>query len=116
MSRFSLLKFFSDKGGEDHDGHLFWPGGPDGLPFRGDVVPDLRKGEMDELPIVASFRSRMFCLWEEDDKAEFDKIMEREAAGWYSIRKRYDHYEEAHKHYRVWLEWLQLYNEAPAGG
>lgn len=116
MARFNMLKFFADRGGEDHGGgHLFWPGSPDGLPFRGDAAPDLRKREMEELEVQADFHSKMFCLWKDEDHAEFNRIMERDAAGWYSVKKRYDHYEAEHHGYRVWLEWLQHYAVSPSG-
>lgn len=111
----SMLKFFNDRGGDEHGGLLHWPGTLEGLPFIGNAIPDLKRKEMEELDIRSDFHSRMFEMWKSDDKALFDKIHDRVTVGWYEIKKRDDRWNEEHQHYRIWLEWVQHYGVAPNG-
>jgi hypothetical protein len=111
----SMKQFFADRGGPSHDGdRLIWGGNPtNNLPFRGNVVPDLRKDEIDNLDLAISFQSRMFQLWDEKEKTLFDQIKSRAAVGWYNIKKCEYHFDAEQKHYLVWMEWEQYYNELP---
>lgn len=112
----NMLKFMSDRGGNpEHGGQqLSWPG-HNGLPFAGDVVPDMRQKDLDDLELRGDFKSRMFSLWIEKDKAEFDRVNDRATGGWYVIRNRKDFDEKEHGHLRVWLEWVQYYWVSPTG-
>jgi hypothetical protein len=108
-----MLKYFSDQGGADHGGPLHWPGTMDGFPFRGDTVPNLRQQELETLPLALDYKSRSFKLWEPEDKAEFDVIMDRIVNGWYMQHKRFDNYVPEQNEYVVRLEWVQIYGEHP---
>lgn len=110
-----MLKFFQEQGGPAHGGNLFWPGTTEGFPFRGNVAPDLRQEEMQQIALALDFKSAMFCLWRAEDKAAFDDIMDRIVNGWFMQHKREDTWDPEHNHYRVWLEWVQIYGETPVG-
>lgn len=113
MPKGSMLKYFSDQGGENHGGSLHWPGTTDGFPFRGDSVPNLKQQEMEELPLALDYKSRSFKLWDEKEKAAFDVIMDRIVNGWYMQHKRFDNYVPDQQEYVVRLEWVQIYGEHP---
>lgn len=113
MPHGSMLKYFGDRGGEEHGGPLSWPG-VRGFPFRGDVVPDLKQQEMEQLPLALDYKSRSFKLWDDKDKADFDQVMDRIVNGWYMQHKRYDNYVPEQQEYVVRLEWVQIYGEHPA--
>jgi hypothetical protein len=111
-----MLKYFADRGGAEHGGSsLFWPGTQDGFPFRGDVAPNLKQAETEEIGLSLDFHSELFCLWDPDQKAAFDNVMDRIVNGWYMLREQEKIWDETHKHYRVWLQWAQIYGEMPTG-
>jgi hypothetical protein len=118
MPNGSMLKFFKERGGpadEDHGGALHWPGTADGFPFRGPVAPDLKQNEFEDLPLALDFHSGMFMMWDADQKAGFDNVMDRISNGWYMQHKRIDRWSDEHCGLLVWLEWVQIYGETPAG-
>ena len=110
-----MSKYFSDRGGEDHGGTLFWPGTMEGFPFRGRAAPHLKQEEMEQIELVLDYKSRMFRLWEPAEKAGFDQIMDRIVNGWYMQHVRKDEWDPQYQHYRVWLEWIQIYGETARG-
>ncbi len=61
------------------------------------------------------FHSRLFKLWDPEDKRDFDVVMDRIYGGWYAERRRHDRWCEEHMGYIVWLEWLQIYGESTNG-
>jgi hypothetical protein len=113
MPRGSMMKYFSDQGGDRHGGPLHWPGTADGFPFRGDNIPNLKQHEMEQLPHVLDYKSRSFKLWDPADTAEFNLVMDRIVNGWYVQHKRYDNWVQEHLEYIVRLEWIQIYGESP---
>lgn len=113
MSRLSLLQFHSEKR-DSQNVPLHWPGTPDGFPFRGNRIPDLKGGEINNLPYRLTFRSRRFCLWEEQDKRDFDMIKNHMASGLYLEYKRHDQYIESKMHWVIWLEWAEVAAELPS--
>lgn len=112
----SLQKYHGEHGGAQH-GHsqLNWPGTADGFPVVGPpgFTPNLKQDEVDNLELVKDFHSKMFELWDPSQKAAFDEISDRLINGWYYLVKRADTWDEEHKHYRVWLEWFQVYGMLP---
>lgn len=109
----SLRKFFGEQGGPQHgDGHLNWPGTADGFPVLGNAA-NLKKEEFENLPLQLNFKSKMYELWDEAQKAEFDDINDKIVNGWYRLLKRVDTWQEEHKHYRAWMEWVQVYGMIP---
>lgn len=111
----TLKKYHRETGGPQHGGdRLFWPGTMDGFPAIGPPgATDLKKEEFENLDLRYDFKSKMFELWDVSQKAEFDDINDRIINGWYYLQRRSDHWDEEHKHYRVWLEWCQIYGMVP---
>lgn len=112
----SIRKYYGEPGGSQHGGlHLNWPGTMDGFPVASRIghAPDLKQEEIENLDVRLDFRSKMFLLWEPEQKAEFDEINDKIVNGWYMLYKRSDHWDEENKHYRVWLEWCQVYGMIP---
>jgi hypothetical protein len=111
----STRKYFGDLGGPAHnDAHLHWPGTMDGFPVAGsDAHLNLKQEEVENLDLQYDFKSSMFELWDEKQKAAFDEINDRIINGWYRLLKRSDHWNEQKQHFRVWLEWFQIYGLMP---
>ncbi len=112
----SIRKYYGEQGGTKHsDQQLNWPGTLDGFPVvsRPGMAPDLKQEEIENLDLRLDFKSKMFNLWEDAQKSEFDEINDKIVNGWYMLQKRSDHWDDEHKHYRVWLEWCQVYGMIP---
>ena len=111
----SLHKYFGESGGQQHSNYkLQWPGTLDGFPVIGNPnKPDLKQEELENIEEQRDFKSEMFTLWDPEQKRIFDQISDRIINGWYRLLKRSDHWDEEHKHYRVWLEWYQVYGMIP---
>lgn len=113
MPRGSMLKYFGDRGGDQHGGALHWPGTVDGYPFRGERAPTLKQNEVEQLAHALDYHSRSFRLWMEEDKRDFDLVMDRIVNGWYMQHKRFDNFVAEQQEYVVRLEWVQIYGECP---
>lgn len=112
----SLRKFHGEIGGPEHNNErLFWPGTPEGFPVigRAGSTADLKKEELENLDLRRDFKSKMFELWDPQQKAEFDGVSDKLVNGWYILVKRSDNWDDEHKHYRVWMEWCQIYGALP---
>ena len=112
----STRKYYSELGGVAHGGdRLHWPGTMDGYPVKnpGGLPPDLKKEELENLELQLDFKSRMFELWDPAQKIEFDDINDKIINGWYLQKRRSDQWDEEKKHFRVWLEWAQVYGMLP---
>ena len=109
----STRKYFGERGGPQHGSHnLQWPGTPDGFPVLGAGI-DIKQEELDKIDYRLDYKSKLFELWDAQQKAEFDDINDKILNNWYSQIKRTDHWDEENKHYRVWLEWCQIYGVIP---
>jgi len=112
----SMKKYHGEMGGQQHNNSLLqWPGTVDGFPVLGPPggSANLKQDEIENLDLQYDFKSRMFILWDEKDKAEFDDINDKIVNGWYRLLKRSDNWDDEHKHFRVWLEWFQIYGMLP---
>jgi len=111
----SLRKYHGEIGGTQHNNaQLNWPGTLDGFPVIGaGHRPDLKQDELENIDLQYDFKSRMFELWDPAQKAEFDNINDKMVNGWYWLLKRTDNWDDEHKHFRVWLEWAQVYGMIP---
>lgn len=112
----SLRKYHSELGGMQHDGGLLhWPGTLDGFPVLSASTThlDLKQEEVENLETQMAFKSRMFELWDPQQKAEFDDISDKIVNGWYRLLKRSDNWDDEKKHFRIWLEWGQVYGMTP---
>jgi len=112
----SFRKYHGEQGGAQHgNSHLHWPGTMEGFPVAAPpgFVPNLKKEEVEDLDLRKDFRSQMFELWDPAQKIAFDDISDKLINGWYFLVKRADIWDEEHKHYRIWLEWYQVYGMLP---
>ena len=111
----SLRKYHGEIGGTQHNNaRLNWPGTLDGFPVIGaGNRPDLKQDELENIDLQYDFKSRMFELWDPTQKAEFDDVNDKMVNGWYRLLKRTDNWDDEHKHFRVWLEWAQVYGMIP---
>lgn len=112
----SFRKYYGEIGGAQHPGgRLNWPGTLDGFPVLGQLGAEanIKQEELENAELRKDFKSRMFLLWDEKDKADFDDINDKIVNGWYLLLKRADVYDDQQKHYRVWIEWAQVYGMIP---
>lgn len=112
----STRKYFQEVAGLQHGEHkLYWPGTPEGFPVIAPpgAAPNLKQEEMENVDFRLDFKSKMFELWDAAQKAEFEDINDKIVNGWYMMQKRSDHWDEENKHFRVWLEWCQVYGMIP---
>lgn len=112
----STRKYFQEIAGQQHGNHrLYWPGTPEGFPVIAPpgTAPNLKQEEMENIDFRLDFKSKMFELWDTAQKAEFDDINDKIVNGWYMLQKRSDHWDDEHKHFRIWLEWCQVYGMIP---
>ncbi len=111
----SLRKYHAELGGPQHGGdQLNWPGTMEGFPVVGNGFrADLKQDELENIDLRFDYKSRMFDLWDEQQKQEFDDINDKIVNGWYRLLKRSDNWDDEKKHFRVWLEWAQVYGMLP---
>ena len=113
MSR-SLLKFFKETGGPGtpHGQPLIWPGTTEGFPVRGVNGPvALKQHETENIPIAMDYHARRFRLWNPEEAADFNSVMDHIVNGLYMQHKRFDNYVPEEQDYVVRLEWVQIYGE-----
>jgi hypothetical protein len=110
-----LNKYHGEVGGPQHGNErLQWPGTMEGFPVVGaESRPNLKQEETENLDVRLDFKSKMFELWNPEQKAEFDDINDKIVNGWYMLQRRSDQWDDQNKHYRVWLEWCQVYGMLP---
>jgi hypothetical protein len=111
----SLRKYHGEIGGSQHNNaRLNWPGTLEGFPvLNSGHRTDLKQDELENIELQYDFKSKMFDLWDATQKAEFDDINDKIVNGWYRLLKRSDNWDDEHKHFRVWLEWAQVYGMIP---
>ena len=51
---------------------------------------NLKQREMEEMPLAMDYKSLLFKAWVPEEKANFDRIMDRIVNGWYMQHKRVD--------------------------
>ena len=85
-----------------------WSGAYNGLPVVGATKP-MTPVDLKRLQLTGQFKSRLFKMWDEADKREFDRVMQYATLGAYTVRRRHDRYDDKNNGYEFWLEWVQLY-------
>ncbi len=108
----SFFKYYRE--GNDDDGErLWWPGGPQGFPFRGPVPPLLKDEEYQQLRPTMKFRSQLFYLSKPEDVQRYQLISDKCANGLYVRVDRDRTWDEETKNYRIYLEWVEPAYEMP---
>src|SRR3974390_2709771 len=112
----SFFRYYKEK--KDQDGEpLWWPGGPEGFPFRGTQPPQTTKTEYDNLRLAGKARVKLFYLAHEDELKEYISIRDKCANGLYIPVDRDRVWDEATQNYRIFLEWVELgYDWPPPEG
>lgn len=111
MNNISLHQFFHER--QDRDGQpLTWPGA-NGFPFAGKDVPDLVGDQAENLPLRVKFRSRLFKVYDAQDKLEYDDVNNHIASGVWLRKKERERWVD--QGMEIWLEWYEVANEAPRG-
>lgn len=104
-------KYFGEQD-ERHGGQLHWPG-VNGIPFRGDAVPNLRQEELETLPCVGDFHYRSFDLTDPKDAEDYhwykDRIGNRAFREDFTMR----YVDPVTGHLIVYMEWTQMYIQGP---
>jgi hypothetical protein len=115
MSGFNFQRYQSET--TDADGTpLVWPGGPEGYPFRGKSPPKLlRDEEYEKLKLSGKFRCRTFYLNDDKDRKDYELIRDKCSNNYYAQLDRVREWDEEKKTYRIYLEWLEIAYEGPAG-
>tara|TARA_A100001015_G_C14775225_1_gene626907 strand:+ start:172 stop:582 length:411 start_codon:yes stop_codon:yes gene_type:complete len=99
-----------------HGSQLQWPGAQ-GLPFRGDAVPNVKQEELEKLPVVGEAFQQTFDLTDEEQAKSYRWVRDRIRNGMFT--QDYVHREhildEDKNELRtlVYLEWTQLYVQVP---
>ncbi len=102
---------------QDTDGEpLWWPGGPDGFPFRGSRPPTVTDTEYQDLVSAAKVRQKLFYLNKEEDAKDYIIVREKCANGLFIPIDRDRVWDEETNNYRVYLEWAEPAYEAPTSG
>jgi hypothetical protein len=110
----SLFRHFN-LANEDHGGNLFFSERVlgDQIPFRGVDVPPLKDEELDELEVRHTAHVRTFDTSSPEDLKEYEIIVQRAVAGWYSVLERSHHWDDQKKCMLVYVEWVVPYREMP---
>jgi hypothetical protein len=99
-----------------HGSLLQWPGAQ-GLPFRGDAVPNVKQEELEQLPVVGEAFQQTFDLTDEEQATSYRWVRDRIRNGMFTQDYVYrEHTLDADKNKLrtlVYLEWTQLYVQAP---
>ena len=106
----STTKYFGEQDAR-YGGELHWPG-IHGIPFRGDAIPNLKKQERDNLPVVASAHHQLFNLSDTEQSRVYAWVRDRIRNGLFTC----DYVERWHDQTNnvwVYLEWSQLYTQLP---
>jgi len=109
----SLWKHFGEPGDDGkHGGHLFWSEALGGIPFRGSNAPLLTREELEtQVNVVWDFKFDDFDLSLEDDRAQFQYVMDRAVNKWFYIHHIERHWYKDEKKYIIHVEWSQRYGE-----
>jgi hypothetical protein len=103
----SFFRYYKER--QDSDGDpLWWPGGPEGFPFRGQQPPQTTQKEYENLKLAGKARCRLFYLSKEDHLRDYIIVRDKCANGLFIPLDRDRVWDEDTKHYRVYLEWIEL--------
>lgn len=102
-----------------HPGPVQWPG-VNGLPFLGDGIPNLKRNELEQLPIVGFKGVDQFDLSDPGRALVYKGILERVRNGIFTLdfidRHKIEYKDEEGRPCVKWVahvEWTQLYVTMP---
>jgi len=102
-------KYFGEQG-ESHPGELHWPG-VHGLPFLGDTIPNLKKDELDEMPVVGYAHHRVFDLSKQAESDQYRDVRDRIRNGLFTLDYIHREWNQESQSMLIYLEWTQLYRQ-----
>lgn len=109
-------KYSGEQDKERHGEQLHWPG-VNGIPFRGAQVPNIRREELENLPVVGYAYDGTFDLSNEEEAKYYRWVRDRCRNGLFT--SDYSHREhtvvDGVLKTIIYLEWTQLYVQLPAG-
>jgi len=108
----SLVKFTDRKDGNGR-GQLFWGRADlDGLPYRGFTAPSFRQDEFESRIVkVADPKNGTFYTGDPEQNAEYLKVMDGVANGWYHLMFIDRWREEDDKKHYIYVEWVEYFLE-----
>jgi len=108
----SLVKFTDQKDGNGR-GNLFWGRADvDGLPFRGKQAPSFRSEEYEERVVrVADPKNSTFYTGDEKENADYLKVMDGVANGWFHLVFIERWREDGDKKHYIYMEWVEYFLE-----
>lgn len=113
------IKYFGTESNGLHPGPVIWPG-VRGLPFLGTAVPNLKKNELEQLPVVGVKGVKQFDLSVPAQLAEYTMIHDYARAGVFTVdfvdRHKLEYTDDEGRPCVKWvvhMEWTQLYVTMP---
>ena len=112
------IKYFGMAEHGRHPGPVTWPG-VDGLPFLGEGIPNLKRKERQNLPVVGYKQVKQFDLSEPHELEEYTWVLDHVRNGAFTLdfisRHPIEYEEEGHKKLKIiaHVEWTQLYRVLP---
>ena len=104
-------KYFGEQDAR-HEGQLHWPG-VNGLPFRGEAIPNLKQRELADMPVVAHACHQVFDLSDGAQAKVFQWVRDRVRNGLFTLDWIERHWDDENKRMFVYVEWSQLYVQLP---
>ena len=108
-----LARFGPEQHANLHPGRLTWPGTTLGYPLLGNAPAMTRDSEVANIPHKFVYYTKMFKLWEEEDRNLYNWVMERVTNHWFILRDREKVWDQKHQGFMIHLEWTQTYGVAP---
>lgn len=89
---------------------LVWPGTPDGIPYAGKVIPNLRGSEIDDIRYQLNFHAKWFNLAQPQELEEYCRIKDKIKNGLY-VEYRQKDIDQPDGSIKTFLEWGEIYAE-----
>lgn len=108
----SFFKYHNET--KDSDGlPLWWPGGPEGYPVRGNKPNNTTDAEFEKLKLNGKFKCKTFYLSKPEDNTKYIDVRDKASNGLFVVVDRDRQWDEDSKDYRIYLEWVELAYELP---
>ncbi len=108
------VKYYGEQG-DAHGGQLHWPG-VNGIPFRGSMVPNLKRRELEQLPVVGQGCHDTFDLSDPKQSAVYAWVRDRIRNGLFTQDLVMHQWHPTKPGVMiVYIEWTQLYIQLPTG-